>query len=228
METLDVTLGPRGPAPREPGRVASGSFAAPSMADDDATQRPTEPDEDDLDRAMNAYADGEDQAFARIHAVLAPRLQRFFLRLGASTRESEDFLQETFFRIHRARSSFAAGSPALPWAYAIARNAFSDHIRRTRRSTSLLGALFGSWTHERAVQGPDVEHDATEAVDRVRVALDRLPPNQREAFVLLRFEGLSVSDAAEVLETSEGNVKVRATRAADAIRRALKGDGEEP
>jgi RNA polymerase sigma-70 factor (ECF subfamily) len=55
----------------------------------------------------------------------------------------------------------------------------------------------------------------------VRNILQGLPSQQREAFVLLRFEGMSVKEAAQVLGTTEGAVKVRAFRAAEALRAAL-------
>ena len=67
---------------------------------------------------------------------------------------------------------------------------------------------------------------ANETLEIVRRTLDRLPAIQREAFVLLRFEGLSVRQAAQVLGASEAAVKVRAFRAYEALRSAIHGDGE--
>jgi RNA polymerase sigma-70 factor (ECF subfamily) len=61
----------------------------------------------------------------------------------------------------------------------------------------------------------------------VRTVLEQLPALQREAFVLLRFEGMSVSEAAQVLGTTEGAVKVRAFRASEALRAALE-QGRRP
>jgi len=52
---------------------------------------------------------------------------------------------------------------------------------------------------------------------------------QRDAFVLIRFEGLSVSEAAQILGATEAAVKVRAFRAYEALRAALEtkaGDGD--
>jgi RNA polymerase sigma-70 factor (ECF subfamily) len=72
---------------------------------------------------------------------------------------------------------------------------------------------------------PDTRGDeviaARETLEIVRVTLDRMSLAQREAFVLLRFEGLSVRDAAQVLGATEAAVKVRAFRAYEMLRAAL-------
>jgi RNA polymerase sigma-70 factor (ECF subfamily) len=62
---------------------------------------------------------------------------------------------------------------------------------------------------------------AREAARAVERALSAMTDARREAFVLLRFEGLSVADAAEILSTSENAVKLRAFQAYEAIRAEL-------
>ena len=62
---------------------------------------------------------------------------------------------------------------------------------------------------------------ASETLDVVRVTLAEMTVLQREAFVLIRFEGLSVSEAAQVLGATEAAVKIRAFRAYEALRAAL-------
>jgi len=59
-------------------------------------------------------------------------------------------------------------------------------------------------------------------LDVVQATLNALPALQRDAFVLIRFEGLSVAEAAQVLGATEGAVKVRAFRAYEALREALE------
>ena len=64
-------------------------------------------------------------------------------------------------------------------------------------------------------------------LDVVRDTLERLPMLQREAFVLIRFEGLSVIEAAQILGATEAAVKVRAFRAYEALRAALERAARE-
>lgn len=174
----------------------------------------------DVDRLMDRYASGDDAAFPALHRELAPRLRGFLLRLSGSPRLADDLLQDTFLRVHRARGSFASGGAVVPWAYAIARHVFIDHTRRGREEPTPAGEA-----PERpapASTSPDASVVAKQTLEVVRATLAALPVAQREAFVLVRFEGMSVAEAARVLDTSEANVKIRAFRAYEAFRAALK------
>lgn len=184
-------------------------------------------DDAEIDAAMERYAQGDDRAFAVVHAGLYQRLRLFLLRLCRSQALADDLLQEAFMRMHRARGSFAAGSRVVPWAYAIARNAHTDHTRsaHTRRVRSLdEDGDDGSARDEvPAEPGSNAEevHIAKQTARVVEEALARLPPAQREAFVLIRYEGMSVADAARILGATENAVKLRAFHAYEALRSAL-------
>jgi RNA polymerase sigma-70 factor (ECF subfamily) len=113
--------------------------------------------------------------------------------------------------------------------FAIARNAFLDHTRRDRVRRAVVRATSRSSAEGPAQAPAETRGDevvaARDTLVIVRAALDKLPMRQREAFVLLRFEGLSVRDAAQVLGATESTVKVRAFRAYEAIRNALEQEG---
>lgn len=202
----------------------------------ESVQHPTRPGEPDqaemtgsaLDTAMSRYADGHDAAFGQIFTALAPRLHAFLRRLCGSPDLAHDLVQETFLRMHRARGSFARGSAVVPWAYAIARNCFVSHARspKVKAARSSLDIA----DHELAA-GLDcsAEHTvaARQSAQLVERTLARMSVVNREAFVLLRFEGQSVADAAQILGTSEGAVKLRAFRAYELLRAALKSAEEK-
>ncbi len=185
-------------------------------------------DPDRGDAAMSRYADGEEAAFADVYRSVAARLKSFLVRLVRSESLADDLLQETFLRMHRARGSFARGARLLPWCYAIARNVHVDHLRhrpsQRERPAEDEDAFEGA-------AGPDADGEAVavaaQMADVVSRTLARLPPNQREAFILLRYEGLSVADAAAVLGVTEGAVKLRAFHAYEALRDAL-GTAKKP
>jgi len=183
--------------------------------------------EDEADAAMGRYADGDDRAFQELYRLIAERLRAFLLRQTRKPAVADDLLQETFFRMHRARGAFERGARVLPWCYAIARNVHIDYVRsgavRKERPASDdedIGALAESTEAD----GEQLVA-ARELADLVDRTLAQLPPNQREAFILLRYEGLSVADAAAVLGATEGAVKLRAFHAYEALREALGPDG---
>ncbi len=184
-----------------------------------------EPSRVDVDVAMGRYAEGDDSCFAKIYAGLAPRLRLFLLRLSKSRPTADDLLQETFLRIHRARASFAVGARALPWSYAIARSVYIDHVRARAVRKESLADQGDPMPGVEVADGGDADGEAlaiarqTAAV--VSAILDRLPVNQREAFILLRYEGMSVADASRILGATEGAVKLRAFHAYEALRKAL-------
>jgi RNA polymerase sigma-70 factor, ECF subfamily len=181
-----------------------------------------------LDEAMDRYAKGEEAAFRILHAGLALKLRAFLMRLAGAAAVADDLLQETFMRIHRARGSFEAGAPVVPWAYAIARNAWLDHVRsayvRAQRERDKKGPSDSPSLPE-PMAGPDADSEQTaiarETAALVENVLGGLPPAQREAFVLLRYEGMSVQDAAEILGSTPTAVKLRAFRAYESLREAL-------
>jgi RNA polymerase sigma-70 factor (ECF subfamily) len=172
------------------------------------------------DRAMERYACGDEAAFVEIYDELAPRLYRFALRWTRSRAAAEDTVQQTLLQIHAARHRFVRGGAVVPWAYAIARRLLIDLGRR------------GGREELRADDARDPEEPATapspeEALDLRRMEADArrdfaaLPSGWREAFELVKFEGLSVAETAEVLGITRGMVKIRAHRATAALRAAM-------
>lgn len=176
-----------------------------------------------LDRAMSRYAEGDDAAFREIFNTLAPRLLAFLRRLCGSPELAHDLVQETFLRVHRARGSFVPGSAVVPWAYAIARNCFLSHARSVksrgaRNSLDIAEHEVPAGLDSNAEEAAAVRQSA----ELVEQTLAKMSVTNREAFVLIRFEGQSVAEAAQILGASEGAVKLRAFRAYELLRAALK------
>lgn len=179
-------------------------------------------DESQLNLEMDRYASGDERAFASLHRALHPRLLAFLTRMSGSEILAADLAQETFLRMHRARGTFARGGAVLPWAYAIARNVHLDHARAAKlRKTERLPSDPGAEPIDPGATDAESAAIAAQAARVVEQVLARLPAAQREAFVLIRYEGLSVQDAAAVLGATHTAVKLRAFRAYEALRAAL-------
>jgi RNA polymerase sigma-70 factor (ECF subfamily) len=179
---------------------------------------------DVADRAMARCAEGDAAAFQEVFTELAPRLSRFLRRLSGSQALADDLVQETFFKLYQARGNFGPGMPVLPWAYAIARNCQRDAARAARRRPLVLEAAEPARQHAtRGSPEGDGEQNliARRAAEAVERALAGMTALRREAFVLIRYEGLSVAAAAQVLGASEGAVKLRAFQAYELLRAEL-------
>jgi RNA polymerase sigma-70 factor (ECF subfamily) len=175
-----------------------------------------------LDAAMDRYARGDDGAFAEVYDGLAPRLQSFLLRYTHDRARAEDVVQQTMLQIHRNRGRFMLGGQVVPWAFAIARRLLIDQHRRGGREVL---APTGDDNLTQVLAALDAPADdvaiAKELAARLAKELARLPDNQRVAFELIKQDGLSVAEAAQVLGTTVAAVKLRAHRAYEAIRAVL-------
>jgi len=181
-----------------------------------------------VDRAMHRYADGDDAAFGEVFGSLAPRLRMFLRRLGCTLDVAEDLTQETFLRMHHARGSFTRGKQVAPWAYAIARNCFISHARSSKAKLA-RASIDAEQVELSAGAASSVEQEsmARQSAEVVSRTLAAMTPARREAFVLLRYEGMSVAAAAQIVGISEGALKIRAFHAYEALRGALAGMEDE-
>jgi RNA polymerase sigma factor (sigma-70 family) len=163
--------------------------------------------ESTLEQAMQAYVGGDVAAFARIYRRVAPALYSYLLRLTRDRPRAEDLLQITFAKVHGARSSYIPGAPPVPWMLAIAHRAFLDE-QRTKRSRfedlSQDGRL-----PERPEPKEFLSDDLSDALER---ALEGLPERYRHAIHLTKITGLSLNEAADVLDTTPLAVKLRVHR----------------
>ena len=172
------------------------------------------------DAAMGKYAQGDSSAFLDLYDALAPQLFRLLVRLSRNPTLAEDLVQQTFLQMHDARGRFLPGSPVKPWAFAIARRLFIDVMRRQGREVVVRDADNQLPEPIEPVHAGDW-HEARQTADRAERQLLRLPEQQREAYLLVKTEGLSLAEAASVLGTTVAAVKLRVHRAVVALRSAL-------
>jgi len=177
---------------------------------------------------MAAVAAGDRAAFELVYGRYAPPIMAFLHHLSFDRGLAEDAMQETFVRVWKAASRFRPGARLAPWLYRIAqRAAWTAGAARARRGGRARGqdpaeATDGALLPSRAapVDAPARDQEAAEAL---RKALGGLSEALRVAFVLVRMEGLSYEDAAEVLEVPVGTVKSRVAAAETHLRGDLRG-----
>jgi RNA polymerase sigma factor (sigma-70 family) len=136
-------------------------------------------------------------------------LYNFFLRMTGSTNDSEDLVQEVFFRMLNYRHTYRDDSRFETWMFQIARSALSDSSRKTRRTEPL--------PEGRILVNPDPSPEDSlmkkSETDFLLRALGMLSEEKREVLLLGRFENLGFREIARILREKETTVKVRAHRA---------------
>lgn len=172
---------------------------------------------------MERYACGDDAAFERLYDAVAPRLFSYLLRQTRDRGRAEDLLQQTLLHMHKARGTFLPGAEVMPWAFAIARRLLVDHVRKDRRDRMIAAAemiVAAGLVSSAGVAADDLVH-ARQVERRVQEVLLALPDTQRVAFELVKQDGLSHAEAAQVLGTTVAAIKQRTHRAYTALRVAV-------
>lgn len=151
--------------------------------------------------------------------ALLPRLRSFALSLARRRDEADDLVQAACERAFGAIDTWQPGTRLDAWMFRILRNLWIDRHRRRRDETSLDDDEAGL-----SVTAEDGRHtvEVRSTMAAVRMAIDRLPEEQREVLMLVCVEDLSYRDAAEVLEVPIGTVMSRLSRARRALAAALE------
>ncbi len=159
----------------------------------------------------------DDPAFQRELISLIPHLRAFARTLAGDPAAADDLAQDAMMKAWDARASFQMGTNMKAWTFMILRNQFYSEKRRAWRQTQL-----DQEAAERTLIAVD-DPEAPVALDELRLGLAGLPPEQREALILVGAGGFAYEEAAEICGCAVGTVKSRVSRA----RRALQAILEE-
>ncbi|QCR18118.1 RNA polymerase sigma factor [Agrococcus sp. SGAir0287] len=156
-------------------------------------------------------ADGDDRAFAVLVRRHAPFLRGFAARYLGSTLEADDVVQEALVTAWRRIGELRDPSQVRSWlTTAVARRA-TDVIRtRARRRTE---GIAEDQDFEDRRDGPDRTVEQREATRALGRAVDALPQDQRDAWILREIAGLSYEEIAERVGSTPATVRGRLTRA---------------
>lgn len=183
---------------------------------------------------MLQFQGGDRRAFAVLVARHKTAMYTFILRQVRDRAVAEDLTQDMFVRVVQSASTFKHEARFATWAYAIARHLCIDHLRKAglRRHASLdqplsrdgdaRGATLGDLVHderpeasaERAVASADIGA-------RVNFAVNALPTEQREVFLLRQLARVPFRDIARMTGTPENTVKSRMRYALERLQEAL-------
>lgn len=147
-----------------------------------------------------------DDEFRRELLSALPHLRAFARGLCGRIDQADDLVQETAAKAWAARDSFVPGTSLRAWTFTIMRNQFLNQVRKTRRETQLdddtaYASLVADASQEGAVQ-----------IGELQRALNRLPPERREALLLVGASGFSYEEAAEICGVPIGTMKSRVAR----------------
>jgi RNA polymerase sigma-70 factor, ECF subfamily len=192
-----------------------------------AQKRPLDPPDEAL---MLRYQQGDRAAFALLVRRHQSSLFNFALRQVRVPQVAEDVVQESFVRVVQNAADFKHEARFTTWVYTITRNLCIDHLRKRalRKHPSLdesrgddgEGPTLGEQT---ADPRASVEREATgtELKERIARAVDKLPDEQREVFLMREIANLPFKEIAEITGVPENTVKSRMRYALERLQEAL-------
>lgn len=153
----------------------------------------------------------------------SPRIYNFAYRFLKNSEAAEDATQEVFVKMLRYANQFQGDAKLSTWLFSITANLCRDYLRKADNKAKEPEETLLSLPARDNVAA-DEALEKREDADRVRKALGLLTPEQREAILLSRYQGMSYAEIAKVSGCSEGAVKTRVFRAMETLKKALAND----
>lgn len=176
---------------------------------------------------MGRYARGDAAAFETLYRRHEMRTWRYIARNVGDRTAAEELMQEVWFAVAREASRYHASARFTTWLFTIAHHRVIDWVRASRPRTSLDAVGYEAASvvqHLTAApgSGPLAAAVAHERSAAIGAALARLPPEQRDAF-LMHIEGdLSIEEIAALtgvsFETSKSRLRYARMKLRDLLR----------
>lgn len=187
---------------------------------------------------MLQYAQGDARAFEVLYQRHRGPLFRYVSRQVSSRAQAEELFQDVWTNVIRNRERYEVRARFTTWLYRIAHNRLVDSYREAGRhpTVSLDATSDGDETDaapEAATVPASVQASAERqlgaerAVERLRQAIDELPADQREAFLLQEETDLTLEDIARLVGVGRETIKSRLRYASAKLRAAVSWQGPE-
>jgi len=167
-----------------------------------------------------AFQDDE-QAFKELFLEFYPALCVFAMRYITQEETARDIVQDVFFKIWKDRKNMDINTSFRNFLITSVRNGCTDYLRKQElenryREKSMLSAIHAS------SEEPEEVYTLKELETAIGEALEKLPPNVREAFVMNRFGGMTYVAIAEKMAVSPKTIESYISRALKILRLELR------
>ena len=139
----------------------------------------------------------------------------FFYKMNRNTSVCEDMVQVVFVKVIKGKHQFTGDGEFSMWLFTIARNVGYDYFRKNKKIYDDID------NHHSIASTSDIEQELSdnEELGLLEQALDKLEHEQKEVLMMSRFEKLKYKQIAQILNVSEGAVKMKVKRALVELRR---------
>jgi RNA polymerase sigma-70 factor (ECF subfamily) len=177
---------------------------------------------------VRAVQDGQTESYAKLVDRHKDQVYAMLMRLTGDPQAAEELAHETFVRAYQALGNFRGESRFATWLTQIAVNIARDRVRELQRNRFVsLDELLERdadapvFAESRSHYDPLAEISERDLLKRFEEALQALPANYREIFLLHHMQGISYEDIAGMTGDSVGSLKVRSHRARKILKEIL-------
>lgn len=185
---------------------------------DNSGQEPTD------EELVSSACGGDDSSFARLVGRHKRQVFRLAARFARDADELEDLCQEVFIKVFEHLSAFRHDAPFGHWLAKISVRVCHDALRSRRHEKNQTS--IDAMSLELPDCAGDFENEARQARHFLKYAMSKLSPDEQLIITLLELEEFSVREASAATGWSEANVKVRAHRARQALKRVMEEHDE--
>ena len=176
-----------------------------------------------MDELIRGLKDGRPEAFERLVREFGDRIYRFVKRLAGEP-AADDLTQEVFIRVHRSIDAYRPEGRFESWLFTIANNLCIDHARWRRDHPTLAIKEIAEFGAARARRPVEAAEDS-ELKAAILKAVDALPFEQKQVFLLREEAGLSFKEIAEMTGCPLNTALGRMHYAMESLRKSLKAYG---
>jgi RNA polymerase sigma-70 factor (ECF subfamily) len=177
---------------------------------------------------VSKLKNGDEAAFREAVQLYRNKVYNTALGILQHQEDAEDITQEVFIELFRSVSGFRGEASLSTWIYRLAVQKSLEHYRNSKRKKrgGLIQRLFGQSSQVEIPATDIFYHPGVALENRERSAIlfraiDRLPENQKIAFVLHKVEGLSQTEISQVMNTTISAVESLIFRAKQRLRELL-------
>ncbi len=152
----------------------------------------------------------------QIWQEFSDRLRLFILRRVRSEHDTEDILQDVFWKIHNNIHTLKHENKLEAWIYQIARNTIIDHYRHQAKAPLDISEM-----PEQQAEPVTTEDPSEEVVACLKPMINDLPEKHRQAILLTEYENLTQKEMSQKLGLSLSGAKSRVQRAREKLKGAL-------
>ncbi len=167
---------------------------------------------------IQRFLNGDRSAFDQLVITHQENVRQFMYRATGNIEDANDLAQDVFIKVYKNLHRFHGKSEFKTWLYRICANTFNTHYRKLQIRDFL------TVDPPQEMPAEPTDENSMRQLQLVLGAMNKLSTQQRKIVLLRSFQGLSVANTAEILETTENVVKVGFHNALAKLKKVIKDD----